>query len=75
LAAGVLGWVLVKSRLAHLAAEIVRFASVFGLVLGRLLVYFHSANQIFRQISTSSGILLRSLSCCSGEYVNISCVD
>jgi len=72
LAADVVSWVLVKSRLAHLVAEIVRFASVFRLVLGRLLVHFHSANRIFRQISTSSRILSRSRSCCSSKYVNIS---
>ena len=57
LAAGILGWVLVKSRLASLVAEVVRFASVFRLVLGRLLVHFHSTNRIFRQISTSYRIL------------------
>ena len=57
LIADVLGRVLVKGRFAHLVAEIVSFASVFRPVLGRLLVHFHPANRIFRQISTSSRII------------------
>jgi hypothetical protein len=58
LTAGVLGWILVKRCLTHLIAEIVGLPPVFRPVFGRLLIYIHSADRIFRQISTSSSEIM-----------------